>query len=260
MNHTELSDAPVEQQSTTRRDRIATTVRRHFSTILVLTSVGLNGLALFLIFILTLWIATLANKPAPTLVELSDGSSLSVGARDALARTPASSTAFVAEKMRRLFSWSAVSVNPDTNAPVLDKGVSVSGEGFTAYKVPTDTENAAYALSEDSNFRETFLRQLAPLVPLSVFTGTLKTYLLISHVSDPVVVQPNAWKLDMVATLITFKGNDQVGSSIAFNKTVYVRSVLPPPGEQSPDATIRQIARERRSGLEIYRITDLESH
>lgn len=248
-------DGEREKQKDKRLVRLLA-ISRHNIRPLLLLGVGVVQAAMFAqVVILTIWVSKLTRKPAPTLVELRDGTSITVEARDPLARSPENIKNFTGATLTQLFSWSSVLPDESTGNVSIDKGVPVSGKGVGGLRVPTPTYEASFALSE--SFRSTFVKKLAELVPRTVFRGDTRTLLTITRISEPVETEPGSWKLDVVASLITFSERDRVGKSIPFNKTVYVRAVYPQSFSRSEDDTARLVARIRGRGLEIYRITDL---
>ncbi|BAY80485.1 hypothetical protein NIES25_69730 (plasmid) [Nostoc linckia NIES-25] len=222
-----------------------------------LVSIGQFVILIFLFFI------TLANSSKlsqisssrPTLVELQDGTSIravAVGEKD---RTDQAIMDFTGRTMMNLMSWNAIPKSSDETLNPrelkLDPGVQIADK-----KLTTNTWTSGFALSED--FRASFLREIAGLTPSDVFSGDTQSALLVRYLSNPQKIESGKWQLDMVANLVVFKGKDQLGNAISFNKTIFIRAVNTPPLPNNP--SVQQVAayNARKAGMEIYRIQDLD--
>lgn len=222
-----------------------------------LVSIGQAVILLFLLLINLTNSSKLSkiSNHRPTLVELQDGTSLraiAVGEKD---RTDQAIMDFAGRTMMNLMSWNAVPKSSDSNLDPtklkLDPGVQVSDK-----KLTTNTWSAGFALSED--FRASFLREIAALTPPDVFNGDTQSALLVRHLSPPQKIEEGKWRLEMVANLVVFKGQDQLGKAISFNKTVFVRAIDTPPLPNNPSVPQIEAYRVRKAGMEIYRIQDLD--
>ncbi|MHC5859921.1 hypothetical protein [Nostoc sp.] len=222
-----------------------------------LVSIG-QAVILLLLLLINLTNSSKLSKISnqkPTLVELQDGTSIraiAVGEKD---RTDQAIMDFAGRIMMNLMSWNAVPKSSDSNLDPtklkLDPGVQVSDK-----KLTTNTWSAGFALSED--FRASFLREIAALTPSNVFNGDTQSALLVRHLSSPQKIEEGKWRLEMVANLVVFKGQDQLGKAISFNKTVFVRAVDTPPLPNNPSVAQIEAYRARKAGMEIYRIQDLD--
>lgn len=227
--------------------------KRNLLPLLVLGVLASQVLVIAQSVLLTVWVAKLARRPMPTLVETRSGIPLTVEAKDPLSREPRTIEQFVSTSLVRLWSWS--STLPQSDGKVtLDKGTTV-GEGRGGRWLPTPTYQAGYALSE--SFRAPFLQRLSSLVPRNVRTGGSRTLLIPTRVGEPEEIEPGRWKLDFIANLITFAGNDRIGAAVPFNKVVYVEAAYPPPPDAVDSDEARAAAKTRAAGLQIYRIVDL---
>lgn len=222
-----------------------------------LVSIGQAVILLFLLLVNLTNSSKLSkiSNQKPTLVELQDGTSITaiaVGEKD---RTDQAIMDFAGRIMMNLMSWNAVPKSSDSNLDPtklkLDPGVQVSDK-----KLTTNTWSAGFALSED--FRASFLREIAALTPSDVFNGDTQSALLVRHLSPPQKIEEGKWRLEMVANLVVFKGQDQLGKAISFNKTVFVRAVDTPPLPNNPSVPQIEAYRARKAGMEIYRIQDLD--
>ncbi|WP_242054730.1 hypothetical protein [Nostoc sp. FACHB-190] len=221
-----------------------------------LLSLGQTVILIFVFFIcLTISnrLGQIANNK-PTLVELQDGTpirAIPIGAKE---RTNQAIMNFVGRTMMNLMSWNAVPKSDENLDPrnlKLDSGVQIGDK-----KLTTNTWGAGFALSED--FRASFLREIAGLTPSDVFTGETQSALLVRYISPPEKISEGQWRTDMVANLVIFKGKDQAGKAISFNKTVFVRAIDTLPLPNNPSAQMLAAYNARKAGMEIYRIQDLD--
>lgn len=256
-----LGNTSSQQRSITKR--LLEASRRNLLPLVVLGSIALQIFILIQTGLLTIWVAKLARKPPPVLVELAEGRAVTVAPAKPLYRSPDSIKQFAATKMVQLFSWSSI-LPPRAGSEVQgtksdrDTGVPINSIRQSDRKMTTPAWEASFALSE--SFRSTFVEKLAELTPRSVFLGSTKTLLVVNHISEPEELEPGKWQLNLVANLMTFTGQDKIGSAVPFNKTVYVQAVYPQPlvqqgDKESPESTVY---RARQAGLEIYRISDLQ--
>ncbi|WP_242072108.1 hypothetical protein [Nostoc sp. FACHB-110] len=221
-----------------------------------LISIGQTAI-LILLFFISLSISSklgqiVSNKQ--TLVELQDGTpirAIPIGAKE---RTDQAIMNFVGRTMSNLMSWNAVPKSDENLDPrnlKLDPGVPVGDK-----KLTTNTWGTGFALSED--FRASFLREIAGLTPSEVFTGETQSALLVRYISPPEKISLGQWRIDIVANLVIFKGKDQAGKAISFNKTVFVRAIDTLPLPNNPSAQMLAAYNARKAGMEIYRIQDLD--
>jgi hypothetical protein len=253
----------VEEVKIPKAQRLLKTPSGNVLTLFVLATLGLQALLFLQTTFNTIWIAKLARKPSPTLVELVDGRSIQVGAETSLYRSPQAIQYFVSQIATMLFTASGTVGNSpnqpkSTLKPTLDTGVELSGNSFQGKrKVTKAAWEASFALSED--FRGTFLPELAQITPVGVFSGTTQTVLVINHLSEPEPIEAGKWKLKMIANLYLFTGGDRVEKAVPVNKDIYVRAVYvtPQPLPESATEIQRAVYNTRAAGLEIYRFGDL---
>ena len=232
-------------------------------TLFVLATLGLQALLFLQTTFNTIWIAKLARRPAPTLVELQDGRSIQVGVIGSQERSALAIQNFTSQIATMLFSTVGTldsdSKTPKNSLPTkLDPGVVLQGRAFRGNnKVTTAAWSASFALSEE--FRKTFLYELADITPLGVFRGTTQTVLVISYLSEPELIETGKWKLNMIANLYTFEQGQKLGEAIPINKTIYLKAVYVSPQALLENASNiqRVIYKAREAGLEIYRFGDL---
>lgn len=220
--------------------------------VFALLSLGLNASAIALLIFQGSLLVALKSKPAPTLVELSNGNSIRVGAIDHDDRSAQVVDQFVRQTMTMLYDWSGKV--PDAQGKLVqDQGVNIGGRN----KVTQPAWAASFALSED--FRPQFLKAIALLTPDGVFDGSKEVILQIGNLSQPQPI-PNSkgkWQVDLVAKLIFFDGTNKIGTAISFNKQILVRAVDPPTYPPNPTPLQTVVLGMRQSGLEIYLIRDL---
>jgi hypothetical protein len=202
-------------------------------------------------------IGTISQSKASTLVELSDGESIRVLPIGSGERSEQAITHFVGQTMTGLLSWNALpkatdDYNPDpTKQLKLDPGVSTSKA-----KITTSTWASGFALSED--FRAPFLEEIGNLTPPDVFNGSTQSILKVSLLSQPTPIKDGQWKVDMVAEIVVFQGSNLVGKPISFNKTVFVRAIDTAAIPRFSSDVQETATRERKAGLEIFKIQDLD--
>ena len=233
-----------------------------------IASVAISSLSLLLLIANYGATHRVAQKEVPTLVQLADGSTITVAPLGKNDRTPEVIKKFVSDTFVLLFNWDGVlpsslsESNSDQATPALDSGVVIKGgnKSNQSGRVTTGAWHAAFSITDEGNFRQEFLRELAQLTPEGVFkNGQVRVALIPRHVSEPQKIGEGRWQVDLVATLVTFERGDNSGKGVPFNKTVFLRAVdtpqMPP-----PEATelARTIYRMRSSGLEITGIVDLE--
>lgn len=215
-----------------------------------------------------IWIARLARKPPPSLVQMLDGKPVEVSAIDSTVRTAETIQKFTSDMMTLLFSArGTISREDEPSQTKLDEGVELSGlpiEGRNK-KIPTAAYEASFALSED--FRAEFLTNLAEMTPPLVFRGQTQTRLIIRHLSPPEPVLNDRgeviageYLVKMIADLLIFTPTNRAGQTIPVNKKIYLRTVHPHslPLPDSASQLEREIYRIRTAGLEIYRLSDLD--
>ena len=246
-----------------KAERLIKNSSNNILTLFVLATLGLQGLLFLQTTFNTIWIAKLSRKPAPVLVELVDGRSISVGANSSLYRSPEAIQYFVSQIATMLFSASGTLPSETSGfkkslKPTLDLGIELKGNAFRGKrKVTTAAWEASFALSED--FRSTFLPELAEITPTGVFNGITQTALVINHLSEPEQIEEGKWKVTMIANLYEFTAGDRIGKAIPVNKDIYVRAiyVTVQPLATSASEIQRAVYNARASGLEIYRFGDL---
>jgi len=223
----------------------------------VLVSLGIQGATLLALLLLFGAYMGLSRKAPPSLVQLESGKTIATAPMDSGERTPAVIQKFVQDQLTMLTS--AVGTLPplDPKAPLApDPGVVIKLSSGTA-KITTLASYASFGLSED--FRTTYLQKLAELTPRNVFNQSERLVLVVQDVSTPQPLKDGQWKVVVVANLVRFTSDNQIGTAIPYNREVFVRAITPPAVLPVTSEIERQIAQVRSAGLEIYAMRDFNA-
>ncbi|NEO10940.1 MAG: hypothetical protein F6J98_04115 [Moorea sp. SIO4G2] len=230
--------------------------------IILISNFAYNTLILFFLALLYGAQARLANKPAPSLVQLNTGETTAVEAIGNKERTAEVIKAFTIKTMSDLFTWTGRLPGKD-GVPFSnldsDPGVEINGKGRRRGKISTQAWKASFALADD--FRDPFLLKLVDLTPSNVFKGKTQFAFVPQFVREPIKIKEGEWTIDLVGTLTVLDTTNNLPSYIPFNKQVHVRAVEPPkysPG-MAEDSLPPIIAKAREKGLEVVSIKDLDS-
>jgi len=190
----------------------------------------------------------LANKPAPSLVQLEAGKTIATAPLDSKERTPAVIQSFVQNNLMLLMSASPRLPQVDIKVqPALDPGFNVQTEKGQL-KVPTVAALASRALVPD--FSVEFLKLLATRTPQDIFRGNGQRVLIFQDISAPQSVSPGKWKVIVTAVLVT--STTKGDTTEVFNKEVFVQAVTPALTNALSNELERAIFQVRGTGLEIY--------
>jgi hypothetical protein len=207
------------------------------TNILPFLAVGTFGLNLFALLLLMFhgsMLQHLNRKNAmPTLVQLADGSSITVEAKPNLERNPETIRRFVGESMTLMMTWS-----------------------------PKQPQRLVQQISSDllaNGFRQKFEKQINNLTPDNESTGT-ESVLVLQRVSQPTKLEEGKWKVEMLANQLSLTSFDPLGSSTPFNKQILVRVTndqeAPLPNTALPlNLAVHRLGEAR---LEIYNICDIK--
>ena len=199
-------------------------------------------------------IRRLYDKPAPSLVQTSNGQALRVRPVPATERTDATLTAFTASILPQIFNWQGTIPGPD-GEEIPDPGIKVPASSGQK-KVTTATASASLALAED--FRLSFLAKTAELTPPGVFTGDAQVVLVIDQVSTPEELEPGKWRVDVLAHLSVFDADNNPRETIPFNREIVLEATtapLVPEGESLLEQAVYTI---RQAGLQITDIRPID--
>ena len=225
-----------------------------------LASSILSGLCL--LFIFANYGATSAvskHTKGTTLIQMSDGTRTIGSFAEPNFRTDAVITNFVGNSMIRLFTWDGIlRIQKDGQfIQSVDKGTEID-VGNRTKKIPTDVWEAAFTLSEEQDFRASFLRKLAETVPEAIFSNRGTVVLVTNYISKPRKIDQGKWEVDIVANLVTFNTERSKSRGVEFNKTVTVRSIDVPTNPPKVNDISEKIYQAKTQGLEIVQIIDLD--
>lgn len=220
----------------------------------IVVSMGLHVATFLVLALLSFSVFKLSGKPAPTLVQLGTGQSITVAPLGSKERTPEVIKKFTADSLSLLMTWTG-SVEQGGKT-VSDKGVDIQAPGSSRRsKITTPAFQGGYSLSED--FRKQFLLVIGNLTPSAVFTGRTQVVFVPLSISQPIKIEEGKWRIDVVANLNVVSQTDLLGTTIPFNKEVFVQAVEAPEYQANADGIVAVVQRVRSSGLEIYAIRDL---
>lgn len=223
-----------------------------------LGTLGLHLLTLFVLVLLYGSYSRLSQKAPPSLVQLDTGKTITVAPLGNKERTPQVVSKFVADTLLLMMNWSGTlppTTVEEATKPVVDPGVEIRAVGVGRGKVATAAWQAGFALSED--FRKEFLQKLAEITPNGVFRSNTQVALVPLEIQSPQKIAEGKWKVRMVANLMVFDKENNLGNVIPFNKEIFVQAVEAPKFEREKAGVASIIYQVRSSGLEIYAIRDL---
>ncbi len=216
---------------------------------------GQLGLTIaFVILSLAFLQQSLSNKNLSqrkvTFVQLADGTATKIEQRNGNYRSAETIKNFVGSWLSLTFSWNGKIAG--TEAP--DSGIKL----HRGAKVPVNAWAASLAM--EASFGQSFLQELAKIVPPEVFSGQLASAVYVEYYSQPRQISPNTWEIDVIATRILLD-NYQGEERINFNKTFTLKAVEVPVSPLGDDANKveKVIAKMRMSGLEIQAIVDFDA-
>lgn len=188
-----------------------------------------------------------ANRKT-TQVQLVNGQTYYISEEDRLFRYPTVIQNVVKQWTELTFNWD----NKIPGSNQLDQGVRV-GNGK---KIPTSAFFAS--LMMEPEFGQASLSKLGEIVSGEVFTGKLRSTVIISYLSEPRQIRPGEWEVDMVATRLLVSLSKGGSERIPFNRTFRLKAVeiqVSPLGEEASPFE-RKVYELRSSGLQIERITE----
>lgn len=145
------------------------------------------------------------------------------------------------------FNWD--SKLPGTNET--DSGIKVNSK-----RVPTSTYFASLLMEPE--FGKASLDKIADLVPSTVFSGQVRSTIIISFLSEPREIRPGEWEIDMIATRLMVDRSLGKDERIPFNRTFRIKAVeiqTATLGDQA-SAFEQKVYEIRSAGLEINKITE----
>lgn len=220
--------------------------------ILPLCFVGLtifSGLTFFFLLFLSVRVNQLAAKKT-TFVQLVDGQALVAREQDELYRQPEVIKNTVRQWLSLTFDWSGVI--PGTNEP--DRGHVVSNNK----RVTTNAYFGSFLIQAGAKgFRSQALEAIAELTPSQVFSGKIRSKLVISYLSAPRQTRLGEWQVDVISTRVLVNLSGGRDDEISFNRTITLRAVdIPAPLLQNASALEQRLYQIRSAGLEITKISN----
>jgi len=198
---------------------------------------GLNLLALLLLMFHGSMLQDLEKQLTPqSLVQLFDGSAITVDPKPNLERHPETIRRFVGETMSFLLTWS------QRRQP---KIIWDSSTGFIANDVKQKFQSEVIKLDIVNQFEN--------------LNRVSETVLVIVRVSQPTKIGEGKWRLQIIANQLMFNNSDNLGSSVAFNKQILVRAIDPQATTMPNDPLplIQEAYHLAEARLEIYNICDI---
>jgi hypothetical protein len=231
---------------------------KNFVALFALISVGFSGLTLLLQMVLVVNVINIAKKPAPSLVQLSNGDAIKVQAIGSQERSLEVVQRFTTESLILLMSWTNELPNSNGENKVVDPGALVKTAAGEK-RITTSTFQASFTLSE--NLRDEMVKLLAEMTPTEVFLGQVKTTLKFQHVTIPTLVEPGKWKVTVIGTLLKYQRGRGDVTKVPFNKELIIQAIdtpaLPKDGKFSNELE-NLIYTIRQAGLEIVSMKDIE--
>jgi hypothetical protein len=232
---------------------------RNWVALFTLATAGISGLALLLQLIILGNVVSIARKPAPSLVQLSDGQAIKVKAIGSTERSLEVVQNFTTDSLIMLMSWTNEVPAIKGQAKATDQGFMVKTK--TGEKLITlGTFQASFVFSD--KLRDELVKILAEMTPPDVFKGTVKTALKFQHVTVPVSIEQGKWRVNVIGTLLQYQTGRGDTIKIPFNKEIIVQSIdtpsIPAGGKFSNEleAVVYNI---RQAGLEITSMKDMEA-
>lgn len=250
---------PVKSDSKVTKLQVNTGTK-NFVALFVLISVGFSGLTLLLQMVVVANVINIAKKPAPSLVQLSNGEAIKVQAISSQERSLEVVQRFTTESLILLMSWTNDLPSTNGENKAVDPGALVKTQTGEK-RITTSTFQASFTLNE--NLRDEVVKLLAEMTPAEVFSGNVKTTLKFQHVTIPSLVEQGKWKITVVGTLLKYQRGRGDVTKVPFNKELIIQAIdtpaLPKDGKFSNELetlvyTIRQ------AGLEIVSMKDIDAN
>jgi hypothetical protein len=226
-----------------------------------LASIGFSALTLILQIVVMGNVINIARKPAPSLVQLSDGQAIKVQAIGNQDRSPEVVQHFVTDSLIMLMSWTNELPGGSDDKKITDAGALVKLKD-NERRITSPAFQASFTFSEE--LRTELVKILAEMTPDGVFKGEVKTALKFQHVTLPTPVdkdQSGKWKINVVATLLQYQQGRADTVKIPFNKEIIVQAIdtpsLPKAGKFSNELE-SLVYSIRQAGLEIISMKDIE--
>ena len=228
-----------------KESTLLTADTKNLLAVLQLIILGVQGVALLLLLVIAMRQNAIANR-RPTFAQLVNGDTVYIAEQDRLWRYPEVIRQSVSDWSTLTFNWEGKITGTDQPDP----GVKVKGDG----KVPTNTWFASVML--EAQFAEASLQEIASLVPAEIFTGQVRSVIIINYLSDPRQIAPGEWEVDLLSTRTLIERSTGASERLAFDRTFTLRAVEIPQSPLGNEASVveQKIYQMRSAGLEITQI------
>ena len=217
-------------------------VNKNNTNLIPLFVIGTFSLHLLTLLIL-MFHGTMLNqvkrKTLPkTLVQLADGRAITVAAIENSERNQQTIRRFVGEAMNLIFTSS------EKLPPRLLEEISS----------PLLTEEFRQRLQSENNDLNFFNNKQERT------SRSTEKVLVIKKISQPEKISDGKWEVNIFANRLTFKGREKTGSSIPFNKQIFVRAIERNTVTFTQPDTPKKLAISglQEARLEIYNICELK--
>ncbi|MCC5625059.1 hypothetical protein [Nostoc sp. CHAB 5715] len=178
------------------------------------TRIGIISLSGFSMALLSLLLQLLnygavssLGKKQLALVQLSSGESVIAQAVEPNERSNEVIKKFINDTFIKMFNWDGLNKTfNEKGEPITkqDTGIDVGRTDHSNGRVTTSSYEAAFAISDNLDFRAAFLRKLAAMTPPGIFNGNTQVSLIPRFISEPRKIKDGQWSVDFIATLVTF--------------------------------------------------------
>ena len=210
--------------------------------------VGLN----FLILLFLTHRVNYLSQRKNTFVQLIDGEAIAISEQEFLYRHPEVIRNTVRKWTSLTFDWNGLILDTQKVDPGYDLG---SGK-----KVTTNAYFGSFLIESGTRgFRQEALQLIAEITPAQIFSGQVRSKIVIQHISPPRELATGLWELDLISTrLLVFRNGTE--NEVSFNKTITLKAVdiptVPPTADSS--SFEKRIYGIRQAGLEITKIVDYQ--
>ncbi len=157
---------------------------------------------------------------------------------------------------RTISVWIQLTFEWDNDIPDSD----LKDEGIELYGTTVPTKAYLGSILMADGFRREFLKTLGnQVIPRSVYSGRLKSFVRFYSISNPRLINEGRWEVDVVSTRFELlDGIEQ--KEVNFNRTFTVQAILPvePAFDNEPDPFKRKAYELLNNGLIITDIKPLD--
>ena len=210
--------------------------------------VGLN----FLILLFLTHRLNYLSQRKNTFVQLVNGEAITISEKDSLYRHPE----VIKNTVRK---WASLTF--DWNGLILDtQKIDPGHEIGSGQKVTTNAYYGSFLIqSGESGFRQEALKLIAEITPSKIFSGQVRSKIVIQHISPPRNIATGLWEVDFISTRLLFYRHG-TENEVSFNKTLTLKAVdiprvVPLAASSSFEQRVYAI---RQAGLEITKIVDYQ--